>query len=285
MFVSPPRKLEGVLLMRTVLAELETKVLQTPADHHRREHDNRRNGDAEKPKRIPDSIAISVPLVVLVGGSGSGKTTIISSLQMAEPDLKVMESHGKNRKKRATDLPGEYVYYVKRDDQDPETWDNDYKDPHFFDFISDALWQATPHDGCVYKTRAASVHNAVSGNIIRLCHLAPDKALELWDYLGRNGNAMIPFLIKGPTGEELRERFRKRGKGEVSAEDEKRIATSAEWNEKALDSDVPYEEIENNGKKTPLLCAFEIIEHLRKRDVPEAQTGRLYRHLPTWSPE
>lgn len=54
---------------------------------------------------------MSGQIVTFSGASGVGKTTIVGKLLNIVPNLKLISSHT-DRKRRESDLPGEYIYYT-----------------------------------------------------------------------------------------------------------------------------------------------------------------------------
>ena len=132
-------------------------------------------------------------IIILIGPSGAGKTTIAKELMRQRPELSLVISCT-TRDSRSNDLPGEYAHLTK------EEFDK-YADEKAF------LWKTPSFRGKNYGTLKRSVDEAQRSVWPRIMILVPTTLPLLQAYTAGN---IIPFFIYAPE-DELRKRLVDRG--------------------------------------------------------------------------
>lgn len=155
-------------------------------------------------------------IVVLTGKSGSGKTSIARRLLEREKNFRMVESIT-TRAERSTDLPGEYRYV-------------DRTEMERLKRSGGLLWSTPPVGGHIYATARASVDEVLGADAdcYGIMILVPAVGERLQLYVTRTqGSAkrLVPFLIRSPDTDVLRERMRRRGQDPAAFE--------TMWNEQA----------------------------------------------------
>lgn len=167
-------------------------------------------------------------IITFTGASGAGKTTVARALLAQKSTLKILTSTT-TRKKRESDLAGEYEYVR------PAKFRTMQKKNAF-------LWTVETH-GFSYGTRRDFVDAALNDSShIYLMLLVPDILPILRDYAhGR----IRHFFLTIPDPEVLRARLVGRGDGEGAVA--RRLADCKTWEQEARDSSTPYIFVANDG--------------------------------------
>ncbi len=184
-------------------------------------------------------------IITLTGSSGSGKTTIAQHLLAADPTLKRVVSLT-SRMPRTTDLSGEYRYsYSAKDFADMETQNK-------------FLWNVTAH-GNRYGTLRQSVDEALTAPHNSLMILVPEAVVLLHQYAPPR--QVISFYIVAPSDTVLKQRLTQRGDSPQNID--QRIADCRTWQTQAIQSQIPYLFVHNDGPVTNAVSA--ILNFLKSR--------------------
>lgn len=219
-------------------------------------------------------------IVVLAGASGAGKSTIGEWLRKSfGVNLKPVVSYT-TRERKDSDPPGEYAY-VSREE---------------FKKMKQAgkfMWDVCPHGTDYYGTMFESLEETNrEPDSIFLMVLEPDSVGTLHIHAKRMDLKVVPFYIVSPSVEELRWRLQHRARQErekkmakmradgvtepkiwVWLKDEAlkdrrviegRIRDCLKWDERALESKIPYvfvrNDLDNTGEVAGATVANEIVE-------------------------
>ena len=172
-------------------------------------------------------------LIILIGASGTGKTTIARALMDAWSEARFLPSHT-TRAPRPNDIDGEFTH-LKR-----EAFEH-LRDAHAF------LWTADFGTTSV-GTREEDLKMALMDeNHPWLSVLIPSVIPLVYDYaktLDRE-RAILPILIESEADEVLMERMRMRGDSEEKIEE--RLRVTKKFDEEAHALGIPLISIRNHG--------------------------------------
>lgn len=172
-------------------------------------------------------------IVTLTGVSASGKTTIEKGLRTCLDNLKPVVSHT-TRPPGEGDLPGNYAHlseqeFKKMEDAGEFIW---------------SVYVFKNHYGTAFKSLQDTVSEL---DTVFLMVIEPDSVKKLRAFAEKMNIKVVSFYVFSPPPEVLKERLRKRGR-ETAEQIEIRIVEAAEWDEKALNSGIPYIFIRNDGE-------------------------------------
>ncbi len=190
-------------------------------------------------RRIPKKCKI----IALVGGSCSGKTTMVQKFQECDPLFGRMKSFT-TRARRDEDPEGEYEYFSEAQFQ------------NFVDTKAFA-WTTGVHGNGRYGTLESHISRALQESHPTVMHLEPKCVPDL---LRVAGSRVCLFFITAPI-EHLKGRIEKRDAKLTAEHRAKRIRDCELWESEARASGLPYTFIDNSDGRSEE--AFqEIIDHL-----------------------
>lgn len=172
-------------------------------------------------------------IVSLTGPSAAGKTMLASKLLTSLPEARMVTSYT-TRKKRPSDLPGEYKYLSTAE----------------FSAMHDRgafLWTAIYDTGCYGTTPESIVAALKDPKTLGVMILLPSTIPLLVRFLHAidEMKAYTPIFVSPPPPSVLEERLRARGDSEESIR--KRLAADRDWLEQSIHSYMHYEYIDNDG--------------------------------------
>lgn len=172
-------------------------------------------------------------IITLTGASGTGKTTIARTLMERLPNALPLMSYT-TRSPRPNDLPGDFSFISKQE----------------FDEIAsrdEFLWTAKVGD-TRYATKKEDLKQAFADEgAVRVMILVPERLPNVHAFAKALGmsNHVLSFAIASPGTDILLKRMRERGDDEMAIE--KRIAATADFEEKARTAGVPLVWIQDEG--------------------------------------
>ena len=191
-------------------------------------------------------------IVTLTGVSAAGKSTVGKWLRKRFGDILKPVISITTRKPRESDPPGEYKYVSAEE----------------FQKMKDAgklIWDVCPYGTDRYGTLFQSLEETKrEPDSIFLMVLEPKSVGKLHLHAKKMGLNVHSFYIVSPPEAELRRRFEERG--DKPEDIERRTKESAKWDDRALESGIPYlfirNDLDNTGKIGAVTIATEIIERM-----------------------
>lgn len=194
----------------------------------------------------------SVRLIVVVGTSGVGKTTMVGKLLDYYGDaLKLVESLT-TRGPRPTDLPGEYRQVTT------ERLDACQRK-------GELLWRIEAY-GNEYASTKNSIWCALQQTGPSIMHIVPECVEPLLNWIRETGHSLdsVRLIFLHAPKEQLRGRLQQRDAGESQEHFEKRLLTASLYTPRALESGLSYAFIGNGDGQ--LNSAFSRITFMLRLD-------------------
>lgn len=188
-------------------------------------------------------------IITITGASGSGKTTVTREL-LKTPNTKLIQSLT-TRAARDSDLPGEYIYGVSREELSRAKQNGLL------------LWDIETH-GNIYGTVKTDVDQALIASCNSLMMVVPEVVPILHAYTPK---PIISFFLVSPDKAVLRERLVNRG--DPPEQIERRLSDCDDWLDQAIASSLPYRFVRTDAEiKKIIFCIHAELKLLNPINPP-----------------